>query len=334
MHMNSTVSAVRQQQGLSLVELMVAMVVGLITVLVVMQVFIGFEGDKRTTTGAADTQTNGSLALFSIRRQVLMAGYGLLPFGSLPSPFGCNEAGTFRGSDLFPVVITDGGAGSDTLTVRYGASPTGGVPLKVLQGPTGGTVGVANSMACVVNDTALELNATGTCHARTVTAIPDDTHITLNAASADLLPGSAIACVGAWNQFVYAVANDRLQLNGDPVVADIVNLQAQYGISNAPSSNTITGWVNATNAWAAGNFGTATRNRIKAVRVAVIARSGQRQKDEVTAPCTNGQEDLCVFGGTLSVTMGADAEWRHYRYRVYESTIPLRNIIWNFSSLG
>ena len=189
-------------------------------------------------------------------------------------------------------------------------------------------------MACVVNDVAFELNATGACHSRTVTAIPDATHITLNAVSADLLAGSAVACVGAWNQFAYAVASDRLQLNGDPVVADIVNLQAQYGISNAAASNAVTSWVNATNAWSAANFGTAARNRIKAVRIAVIARSGLREKEEVTAPCTNGQEDLCVFGGTLSVTMGANTEWRHYRYRVYQSTVPLRNVIWNFGSLG
>lgn len=332
--MNCAVSTVRRQHGLSLIELMVAMVVGLITVLVVMQVFLGFEGDKRTTSGGADAQTNGGLALYNIRRQIMMAGYGLLPFSSVPSPFVCNETGTMRGSDLFPVLITDGGAGSDSITIRYGNSPTGGVPLKVLQAPLGGVVGVANSMACVVNDLALELNTTGTCYARTVTAIPDATHITLNAVSGDLLAGSAIACVGAWNQFVYAVANDRLQLNGDPVVADIVNLQAQYGVSNAAASNAITSWVNATNTWSAANFGTAARNRIKAVRIAVVARSGLREKEEVTAPCTNGQQDLCVFGGTLSVTMGADSEWRHYRYRVYESTVPLRNVIWNFSSLG
>ena len=45
-----------REAGLSLVEVMVALVVGLITVLVVMQVFTAFEGDKRTTMGVSDAQ--------------------------------------------------------------------------------------------------------------------------------------------------------------------------------------------------------------------------------------------------------------------------------------
>ena len=56
---------------------MVAMAVGLITVLVVMQVFWRSRVTSGPTTGAADAQTNGGIALYNIRRQVQMAGFGL-----------------------------------------------------------------------------------------------------------------------------------------------------------------------------------------------------------------------------------------------------------------
>ena len=66
-----------KQYGFSLVELMVGLVIGLLATLVIIQVFSTFEGQKRSTSGSSDAQTNGSIALMSIQRNVQMAGYGL-----------------------------------------------------------------------------------------------------------------------------------------------------------------------------------------------------------------------------------------------------------------
>ncbi|MDP3688915.1 MAG: prepilin-type N-terminal cleavage/methylation domain-containing protein, partial [Sulfurimicrobium sp.] len=71
--------------GFSLVELMVGMVIGLLATLVIMQVFSVFEGQKRSTTGGADAQTNGSVAIYTIQREASMAGYGL-PVYSVMNP--------------------------------------------------------------------------------------------------------------------------------------------------------------------------------------------------------------------------------------------------------
>jgi prepilin-type N-terminal cleavage/methylation domain-containing protein len=64
-------------RGFSLVELMVAVAIGLIATVVIFQVFAVSEGVKRTSTSGGDAQQNGSLALFSIGRDVRMAGYGI-----------------------------------------------------------------------------------------------------------------------------------------------------------------------------------------------------------------------------------------------------------------
>ena len=58
------------QAGFGLAEILVGLAVGLITTLVVMQTVTTFEGQKRTTGGNAEAQTNGSIALYTIQRQV------------------------------------------------------------------------------------------------------------------------------------------------------------------------------------------------------------------------------------------------------------------------
>ncbi|MBI3068448.1 MAG: PilW family protein, partial [Betaproteobacteria bacterium] len=104
--------------GMSLVELMVAALIGLIGSVVIFQVFAVFEGQKRTTTSGGDAQTNGALALFTVERDLRMAGYGINNLDFL----GC----TIRGWDeqtgggtaftltLVPVVIKPSGAAAPT----------------------------------------------------------------------------------------------------------------------------------------------------------------------------------------------------------------------------
>ena len=72
---------VSHQAGFTLVELMIGMVIGLLAALVIVQVLQLFETQKRSTTGSADAQTNGSIALYNIGREVKVAGYPLMPTG-------------------------------------------------------------------------------------------------------------------------------------------------------------------------------------------------------------------------------------------------------------
>jgi type IV pilus assembly protein PilW len=76
---------------------------------------------------------------------------------------------------------------------------------------------------------------------------------------------------------------------------------------------------------------------IIAVRVAVVARSALPEKpSEGASGCdatTDGTETPPGpdrrpkwSGGVFNLT--ADPEWKCYRYRVFETTVPLRNWIW------
>ncbi len=117
----------------------------------------------------------------------------------------------------------------------------------------------------------------------------------------------------------------------------VVNLQAQYGIAASANSNQVTQWVDASGGtWAAPTV--ANRNRIKAIRVAVVARNAKIEPDVVTAACSSttaaAPTGLCAWAGsvgspapTVDLSQG-DANWARYRYRVFETIIPLRNVIW------
>lgn len=64
-----------RQAGLSLVELMIAMVIGLLLMLGVIQIFIASQAASRLSEGVARVQENGRFALDFLERDVRMAGH-------------------------------------------------------------------------------------------------------------------------------------------------------------------------------------------------------------------------------------------------------------------
>src|SRR5258708_10831278 len=64
------------ERGFSMVELLVAMLIGLIGMIIIFQVFEVSESIKRSTTSGGDAQQNGAIALYSIERDFKNAGMG------------------------------------------------------------------------------------------------------------------------------------------------------------------------------------------------------------------------------------------------------------------
>ncbi len=145
---------------------------------------------------------------------------------------------------------------------------------------------------------------------------------------------------------IWTVNNNRLQVTNDLLYLDIdgtagndpveitegvINLQAEYGIDANNNGQIETGEWTTTDpvtpaAWA----------NVLAVRLAILMRSGQYERTQVTTAVPtwsgNATSPLVVtnLDGTASSTTPANAvdDWRNYRYRVYETVIPLRNILW------
>ena len=77
----------KRNRGLSLIELMVAVSLGLVTVIVVMQVLSVYEARKRTTTVGNDAEVGAAVGLFMVEREVRMAGAGL----TMPAGLACGS---------------------------------------------------------------------------------------------------------------------------------------------------------------------------------------------------------------------------------------------------
>jgi type IV pilus assembly protein PilW len=148
----------------------------------------------------------------------------------------------------------------------------------------------------------------------------------------------------------YQVSGNNLQMSTSTTAAtptvqslslvrNLVFMKAQYGVAPAGSQSVDT-WVNPTGTWSAASLAASptNRKRIKAVRLVVVARSDKREAATVTTPCTNVSLQVnngpCAWPDTAAsqaplIDLSANPDWQHYRYKVYQTIVPLRNVIWD-----
>jgi type IV pilus assembly protein PilW len=117
-------------RGFTLIEVMIAMLIGLIGVVVIMQTFAVSEGFKRTATSGTDAQMNGGIALYMLQREMRMAGYGMNSLVAM----GCPSVRVYRSTTstgidmplvpfmLNPPLVPAGDANTDTMLIAYGTS--------------------------------------------------------------------------------------------------------------------------------------------------------------------------------------------------------------------
>ncbi|TAK82219.1 MAG: hypothetical protein EPO09_21640 [Aquabacterium sp.] len=197
----------------------------------------------------------------------------------------------------------------------------------------------------------------------TVTNVPSSgANISVSPGVSGLAVGSIIYNLGnAPTAHAYAVRNGNLTmcnysayncgnasyanpLNSNvwvPIANNIVALRAQYGRDNNNLASTMTGVVSTYNqitpASAADTSGLSpfcSWARTLSLRMAVVARSSAYDKTSPTAavPTWTGATVNASTAPTNPTALGFDlssvANWQNYRYKTLETTVPLRNSIW------
>ncbi|TXF12054.1 PilW family protein [Pelomicrobium methylotrophicum] len=368
----SCASIPRASAGFSLVEIMVAVAISLIGIVVVFQVFAVSEGYKRTTTSGGDAQTNGALALFTIEREVRMAGYGLNDTSLLSCKVLAYHEGppvrefNFR---MVPVEITDGASGApDTISIMYSTSDLRPKPARLTQDmpSPSATFKVDNRYGFVEGDLIIAAEPGKDCTLAEVTGVPGTPgrsdnviHNSGNYTNAEGQNVSAkynkpgglgVAYTTNGKLFnlggkpvanLYSIANGKLQVqallvsaSATPIVDGIVQLQAEYGKDDGINNGTVTnasyvaddGIVDRYDAVSPPAGDALAWSRIIALRFAVVARSALPERPDPDGVCRTTTKAPTWAGGNIDLS--ADPNWRCYRYKVFETTVPIRNLIW------
>lgn len=277
------------------------------------------------------------------------------------------KEGAISDFTLAPIVITDGGIKPDTITSQYYADPNvGGFRLPTNTVVTdnmpepSSELSVNSTEGCNEGDLMLAAQD-GKCTLMQVTALQGQpvkiqhnkgAHGIYNPAAdfskkngwPQLTIGAKLTCFaaspkGPLFKRTYAIDSDLRQLQRSDNAADssaqkevaspeIVDLQAQYGVADTGSQK-VSDWVDASAApW--DKPGQADRNRIKAVRIALVARSAQFEKPAADGTCQTTTDDMVKTWSTWAKfsTSTYPSQWKCYRYKVFETVVPLRNVLW------
>ena len=388
--------------GFSLVEVLIALVIGMIGMVVMLQVFANFEGQKRTSTSGGDSISSGSISLYSIQRDIQQSGWGINAIQMI----GCTLTDTgnvlLQGVNSIPLVpvtinpptatLPAGEAGTDTLLI-VSANSNSTIEGDVLTNdtPSGGTVfTVSAPSSFATNDYVAAVRAeravgacsvqinrvvstnigAGTVSVGTAALSPSSVGDRLfNLGSAPMVRGYAIRKMTASG--VDANGVEKLTMcdyttagsdctdadNWIPIANSVVSLRAQYRREN--QNNAMTGvpdtWdQNFTTAgvttyvlpgWG-GDPVACAQMRIRGVRLAMVARSSQPErpiKDASNNDVPVWQSALVWSGSVANVADGNSAaaaaavgisltntgtwpSWNDYRYKVFETVVPLRNV--------
>lgn len=344
-------SSSRQSAGFSLVEVMIGLLIGMIAVIVMMQVFSVSEGYKRTTTGGDDAQNNGAIALYALQRDLRQSGHGANAFHLI----GCNvnlRAGVTLNA-MGPVTINHasipaGDANTDRLLVVYGNSNGSPEGERIEAQPNTTTYTVSTPTAPAVGPGSFAAGDRVIAEAQTRPAPCNLTMETVvsTAAVSNVTVGTGVAGMSggvlynlgpAPKVLAYAVRGGNLtvcdyMLNDCsvaasvtnpaiwvPVASNVVSLRAQYGQdTTVPNMNATVDVYNQTTpatecAWA----------RVSAIQLALVARSANYEKDNVTtaAPAWAGSAGNAI-------DLSGNPTWQHYRYKVFQTVVPQRNMAW------
>lgn len=342
--------------GISLVDLMVGLTIGMAATVVILQVAVLFDARRRSAGGAVDANVSATHVLASLARDLRMAGNGLGPVDAV----GCHvhRAAPDQPDAVIPwrpLTIVDGENGLPDAFTMLAADVTLTAPARLISPYTtdAGPMMLDTTLGLAAGD-SLVLQSAGNpdCALLTAATVSPGGYAVSPAAATGVLPGaifgqgSAVIKVGPLRYRRYQIdATQRLQLSTFSVatggwtrstLADgVVNMQLQYGFDARPGAQVmpqLSLWSDvAIDADGNGVVGDAADwRRLLAVRIAVVTRSAQRRDGACDAPQPQWLAGQSAGGALQPTPISVDhlPDWRCWRYRVLQTEVPLRNQMW------
>ena len=312
--------ALCRQQGVTLVELMVALAIGLLVTVAMLKVYVDASRMYRFNEGLARVQENGRFALEFIRRDARVAGFWGCNSNAKPNP-GIKEASdAYIDVDRYITGTEGGDDDADSITFRS-ATGSGTLVTSDMSG-TDGTITV-DSASALATDTAALISDCENGDLFQITGISETALAHAAGASANISPNlnkayAAGARVYEARETTFSIQEDPssgvptlyrevIGEGAQPLVEGIQNMQILYGEdTDADADGTANRYV----AFGASGLDI---DRIVSIRISVLVRSINNNLTTEPSPYT--------FNG-ITVTPGSTDK---YLRKVFTTTITLRN---------
>ena len=330
------------QRAFSLTEIMVGMVIGMLGIIIIMQMTSLFESRKRTTTGGDDAQNGGAIALYSLQNQISQAGYGISNSNLIGKPLRTpnlqlDPALIAASSRLYPVIVNPiqlaavQTANTDSFIVIYGtgnttaegaliSNSTATLPYVVTggTGSNGAALGeggksfainewvIPSQSGVIATHNMYQVIGPTSTNVVAVSSVPPALSYTVNQANPPLLYNLGTTPV----ILAYAVINGTLS---------VCDYFAQNCAANAGAWSALADGIVSMRAQCNANSG---------LRIALVSRSVQIDLNVVTTatPTWNPNGASAVVEANPAANWGAN--WNRYRYKTFETIVPIRNAIW------
>ncbi|GAC1524735.1 MAG: hypothetical protein NVS2B4_00020 [Ramlibacter sp.] len=291
-----------------------------------------------------------------------------LTFQTVASPTSAAvEAATFPSTQalpavLVPVVILQGANGApDAIRVLASGKRSLSLPIRVVAPgyvagnasfpvvttlsvdgpqPNGASPTVPGELLVAVKDGTPPCEVFQVTDPPTSGAIPraNGTWNAVNSPAQTYSDGDYLLNLGVPVDRTFSIVNNSLRQNVLQIAANgvptysgamelfsgIVSMKAQYG-KDTNADGAVDAWDNITPTT------NALWRQVIAIRVVAVARSGNYEKGPVTFNCPSWVGSPVKIPGSSTCSPGTtiDEPWMHYRYKSFDTLVPLRNLLWN-----
>lgn len=243
--MSSKTVAFRRQAGFTLVELMVAMVLGLLVLISVVYVFAGSRAAHRHQESYSAVQETGRIALELMSRDLRMAGYngcGSVGYLTHLSAVGSNPPlqGEATFSDDLTITGIDNPAGTpDVITLL-----TGSAVETTLNSMPAANQFELTSAAALGNIAPGDLLLISDCVFSEVVRVQAvaGNLLTLNPPPSKQFRPDSVVMRRDWVQYTVNGPTNELFRNGVAIASGVTDLQLRYGLAN-PATRSVVNYV-------------------------------------------------------------------------------------------
>ncbi|WP_442907337.1 PilW family protein [Hydrogenophaga sp. BPS33] len=299
------------ERGLSLVELLVAMTIGLFLIGAVAALYVATANGSRASTLESQMNEDASLALDILQQQLRLAGYSAMGADGTRHFDGVGVRGCDGGfADKSPdgsfdaVACAAGGKGSDAIAIRYEATLLNTQPVA----DNSGAVRPSN---CGFNGITAWDIGTGVN-----TTLADNRFYIAPDSNNNNVP--TLYCKGKDGS-----SSSSGFANAEALIPNIEDMQITYAVTSAPEKDKplphqITGYLNAGDAELGPSFDAAHWSRVAGVRICILARTSR------PLPTTGGER--ATLGSYVDCEGNRqDGNDDGFLRRTYQTTVQLRN---------